>query len=116
MHLPLSRGFLDTTLLKRWLGGKDGAESDVSLEPNSEIVRRTICSCSAFPAGTMGYTCSDETQHSITIGLVPSCSKNSFIIAGRSASLVHRNALAPIASESLTKSGLVIRVCEYRFS
>lgn len=98
-----------TNLLTSWPAGSGGAVGDQRHSFHRHRPR-TICSCRALPAGTIGYTCSDETTHSITIGRVPSYSRNSFIIAGRSASLVQRIALAPIASASLGKSGLCIRV------
>src|SRR4051812_45356781 len=49
------------------------------------------------------------TKHSMTMGLEPSYSRNSFILAGSSSAVAHLRAFAPIDSASLTKSGLVMR-------
>ena len=66
---------------------------------------------------TIGNTCSFcSTTHSRTIGLVLSYSKNSFIFAGSSEGSVNRMAFTFIASASLTKSGFLFTVCEYRAS
>ena len=65
----------------------------------------------------IGNTCSFcSIRHSRTIGLLLSYSKNSFIFTGSSEGSVNRIAFTFIASASLTKSGFLFTVCEYRAS